>query len=572
MFTSRGLSRETARAYSRDTAAHRESASTIVPGSRIFISYRHADSAGYAGRLYDRLKLRYGDEQIFMDLEMDYGIDFVERIDAAVSSCAVMLVMIGPGWLNARDEAEKRRLDDSDDFVRIEVSSALVRSTRVIPILVGDATMPGNDELPPELKALARRNALELSDSRWEYDVGRLVQTVDGVINAREEQVAEQPKAMAAAPSQVVTPPRPAVTRPRAAARASQARESEVVDPEPALEPARSIATRRPSTAMVAVAVVAALVLVGVVVLLAGGGDDGGSGGSPSTVALGRTTGPSAIAVDPTTKTLWVAEQAKGAVAQVQISGLKRKDVFGLPAGAAPSRVVIGGSGIVWLSDPFGHRVIRVDMASGKSASRTIDGMPRGIVADAGSGLFIADSAKDRVIRIGAADSSQQTWQLPSSSPRSIVLGEPGIVWVSDPKGGQIIRLDTRDGSTTPVQTGGSPEGLARDPATGKIWVADSERGQVIRVGRENTSQPFTQRSVGVGDGPASVAIDSGIIWVANVGAGTVTRLSHKFPYRRLGPDIQVGGRLAGIAAMGTKAWVTNADDGTVSELSSAAG
>ncbi len=180
--------------------------------SRIFISYRHADSAAYAGRLYDRLKDRYGDERIFRDLEMDVGIDFVERIDATVGSCAAMLVVIGPRWLDARDAAGHRRLDDPDDYVRVEVSGALRRSIRVIPVLVGDATMPSKNELPDALMGLARRNALELSDSRWDYDVSRLLDAVNRALQEREEReekVAAQVQPLAEPSQRVVAEPVP---------------------------------------------------------------------------------------------------------------------------------------------------------------------------------------------------------------------------------------------------------------------------------------------------------------------------------------------------------------------------
>jgi hypothetical protein len=180
-----------------------------VLDSRIFISYRHADSSAYAGRLYDRLKDRYGDERIFRDLEMDVGIDFVERIDDTVGSCAAMVVVIGPGWLDARDAAGDRRLEDPDDYVRVEISGALRRSIRVIPVLVGEATMPGKNELPDVLRGLARRNALELSDSRWDYDVGRLMEAVDRALREREEQVGAQAAAVEEPSPPVVAEPVP---------------------------------------------------------------------------------------------------------------------------------------------------------------------------------------------------------------------------------------------------------------------------------------------------------------------------------------------------------------------------
>jgi TIR domain len=183
-----------------------------VLDSRIFISYRHADSAAYAGRMYDRLKDRYGDEQVFRDLEMDLGIDFVERIDDTVGSCAVMVVVIGPGWLNARDDAGERRLDDPDDYVRVEISSALRRSIRVIPVLVGEARMPGKNDLPDDVRALARRNALQISDSRWDYDIGRLIQAVNTVLQDRQAPVAARRAPTDGPRSSVVAQPPPSPT------------------------------------------------------------------------------------------------------------------------------------------------------------------------------------------------------------------------------------------------------------------------------------------------------------------------------------------------------------------------
>jgi TIR domain len=219
---------------------------TSVLDSRIFISYRHADSAAYAGRLYDRLKDRYGHEQIFRDLEMDVGIDFVERLDDTVGSCVAMVVVIGPGWLDARDDAGNRRLDDPDDYVRVEVSGALRRSIRVIPVLVGDAKMPGRNDLPDALRALARRNALQLSDSRWDYDVGRLMDAVNKVLQEREEQLAAQAPPRDEPSNRVVTqptretprPPRAPETPTRASVGVSRARAAEATVRSSPLSPA----------------------------------------------------------------------------------------------------------------------------------------------------------------------------------------------------------------------------------------------------------------------------------------------------------------------------------------------
>ena len=149
-------------------------------GQRIFVSYRREDARGDAGRLTDNLKSQFGDKQIFRDIEaIEPGLDFVEAINKAVSSSAVLLAIIGPQWLKVVDQEGRRRIDDPNDFVRIEIAAALSRNIRVIPVLVGGAAMPKAEELPAPLESFSRRQAHELSDGRWEYDVGQLMETLE---------------------------------------------------------------------------------------------------------------------------------------------------------------------------------------------------------------------------------------------------------------------------------------------------------------------------------------------------------------------------------------------------------
>jgi hypothetical protein len=150
--------------------------------ANVFINYRREDSAGHAGRLYDALS-RHFPGRLFMDIDtLAPGVDFVEAIEQAVGSCEVLIVVIGRDWLSVKDKAGRRRLDDPGDFVRLEVESALARKIRVIPVLVQDTPMPGVEDLPPSLASLARRNAIELSDARWAYDVDRLVRTIREIL------------------------------------------------------------------------------------------------------------------------------------------------------------------------------------------------------------------------------------------------------------------------------------------------------------------------------------------------------------------------------------------------------
>jgi len=147
-----------------------------MPG--LFISYRRDDQAGFAGRLADALGTAFGADNVFRDIEdIRPGDDFVVTLKKQLHGVDVMLVMIGPAWL-ATSRNGIRRLDDPGDFVRLEIQAGLESGKPVIPVLVGGALMPAEDQLPPALAGLARRQAVVLSDAGWRGDVERLVTTL----------------------------------------------------------------------------------------------------------------------------------------------------------------------------------------------------------------------------------------------------------------------------------------------------------------------------------------------------------------------------------------------------------
>ena len=150
----------------------------------IFISYRRKDSAPYARGIYDRLAGRFGGDRVFMDLSIPPGTDFVQAIEGSVRSATAVIVVIGPAWVvNAEG---KRRLEDPGDFVALEVAAALKENDLVIPVLVGGATMPKPEDLPEHIRSLSRREALELSDQRWDYDVGRLSDRLQHIVPEKD--------------------------------------------------------------------------------------------------------------------------------------------------------------------------------------------------------------------------------------------------------------------------------------------------------------------------------------------------------------------------------------------------
>jgi WD40 repeat protein len=165
---------------------------------RIFINYRRGDEPGFALALYARLEESFAANQLFMDVEggIPAGHDFVEVLERQVAQCDVLLALIGRSWLAAKDENGARRLDNPDDFVRVEIESAMRRGKRVIPVLVNNAEMPRAGELPEPLKPLARRHAVRLTQERFRADVRGLIEVLKAAL--RETEAAKESAGTAA--------------------------------------------------------------------------------------------------------------------------------------------------------------------------------------------------------------------------------------------------------------------------------------------------------------------------------------------------------------------------------------
>ena len=158
---------------------------------RIFLSYRREDASGHAGRLYDELVERYGERNVFMDIDtIGVGADFTDVIAQAVGSCDALIALIGRDWATVVDDTGRRRLDDPTDFVRLELETAFERDVPVVPVCVRGASFPSADDLPPPLAPLTRRHGAELRDVGWRDDVKRLIAELERLVRPEESEPA----------------------------------------------------------------------------------------------------------------------------------------------------------------------------------------------------------------------------------------------------------------------------------------------------------------------------------------------------------------------------------------------
>jgi len=150
---------------------------------RIFISYRRDDAAGDAGRLADHLNRRFGAGAVFLDIEtIDPGTDFVTVLQTTLQQTAAVLVVIGPRWISLRGASGTRRLDDENDYVRLEVEKALGRGIPVVPVLVQGAPLPRSEELPASIAALATRQTAVLDHAEFHADAERLCDRLEAML------------------------------------------------------------------------------------------------------------------------------------------------------------------------------------------------------------------------------------------------------------------------------------------------------------------------------------------------------------------------------------------------------
>jgi TPR repeat protein len=162
----------------------------------VFICYRREETGFAARAIHDRVVQRLERENVFLDVDnIDLGVDWFSVLTERVGACDALVAVMGKNWVSSADKDGLRRLDDPDDFVRIEIEAALQRNVRVIPVLVDGAAMPKANELPESLKGLARRQGTEVSPARFEADVEKLTHALVSILDERRRRDAAEAEA-----------------------------------------------------------------------------------------------------------------------------------------------------------------------------------------------------------------------------------------------------------------------------------------------------------------------------------------------------------------------------------------
>jgi DNA-binding beta-propeller fold protein YncE len=548
----------------------------IESAPKLFICYRREETAAHAGRLYDAIAVRFGERNVFMDIELEPGIDFVDRIGEVVGACHVFLVVVGPTWATLPNGGSRPRLTDREDFVRLEVETALRRrDVRVIPLLVAGARMPHSEELPEELRGLCRRNALELSDLRWRYDVGRLMGTLEELLETAAVHVPAGAKATEE-PSRAPAPVEPVATVPAAQADAGVVEPAERGErPEQPPVVAKGQRPSRRGWLLAAAGAAAALLLAGLAIAgVFGGGDeaDGGGGGGgggagggaprvSATIPLGG--GPDGLAVDG--DEVWVTDQEKDVVRRVDV-GSNQPTGEPIPVGQNPDGVA-AEDGTAWVANIDDGTVTRLntsdDGAVTNEGTVTLGGQPEGIAL--GKQLVWVTTGPEGTVR--RIDRAQATALNPpidiGSNTIDAFVGKDGV-YVSDKAANTVtlVDSDSAEVSAGPIQVGNTPRGLVE--GEGSVWVANSGDDTVSRIAA--STERLVGSPINVGDNPRDVAFLGGFVWVVNTDSGTVTRIDASNG-EVVGKAIRVGEKPASIEAGAGSVWVSNSGDGTLSRI-----
>jgi DNA-binding beta-propeller fold protein YncE len=522
----------------------------------VFISYRRTDTtSGYASWLYERLAALFGPEHVFMDVDsLPLGVDFVEYLDRALRTTDAALILIGPGWLDAVDEAGARRLDDPGDFVRLEVGAALRAGVRVIPVLVDGAQMPKSSRLSEDLRQLARRQAL-IFQRHGDAAVKELITAVEQA--ALERELAEHEAAEAAArisdsPALETSPRAESPTLEPTVGMDATAPESppRPATTETAVEgeertdvagPAQAVVPRRRGPRFVILLAAGALIATAAVgVVIAVGSGSGKHNQSLASGAIRVGNSPDGIVVAQ--GIVWVSNAGDGTITRIHQATGDVVNKISFASHSAPAAPIAFWQDKIWVGDDSRGTVDEINPASGKTIRAIpVGGQPCAVTV-ASKSLWVANY-NDTIARIAGAGPAQL---IPAANGSKRFAELNGSLWVANQDAGSVTRIDP--GYAT-IHVGGHPAAITG--VGGSLWLADRDRNVITRI------NPGSGTAIGspipIGSDPRHIAPDGVSRWVANFGDGTVTWINSSTG--RVA-TIKVGGHPDAITASDGVVWV----------------
>jgi len=497
----------------------------VEPGAgrvrlRLFINYRRADTSAYAGRLADSLIARFGADSVFMDIDtIPLGADFRDVIDEALRDCDVVLALIGVEWLQLLGSNRRRRTDNTNDYVRLELEAALRRpGVLVVPILVQGADMPHERELPPSLAPITFRNNFELSDRGWRSDVETLCAALE-----ERQKTGKLPKPLV---DESQLPP---------SENEPQTSESD--------RPLRWLS--RWSIAALALVVVIGVVVAIVVAASSGTHHASKAPSVSATIALPAAGDHVAFArgavfvTGPASKLFRVDPATNNVAPDATLTG--------------PSHAIATDGNTVWVS--VGSNIVRADA----SQTKTSVGANVHELTFGNNALWCTTSD---LVRIGPAGSGVEA-NISAGANLDSVATSDGAVWVANRQAsGTITRVDpTNNRAIAPmILVGDTPDEVAT--GAGAVWVANSHSGNVSRI------DPGTNKVVAtipIGGSPVWVVVGLNAVWVTDASGNRVVRINPAS--NAITGSVNVGHNPEAATIGAGSVWVVNRDDHTISRI-----
>jgi len=519
---------------------------------------------------------RFGEERVFIDLDaIRPGSDFAEVIAEALDHCDVLLALIGPTWLTRIDRTGRRRLDDPDDLVRVELETALRRGITLIPLLVGGANMPAPAELPGELAGVAAKQALELSDRRWRTDILALIDELEGTPSGRSRQPDSRQ------PGIVVS------ERLDRLLGLSGLGSSKIRPEDGPARPRARLGRRWVRVVVFALALM--LTAVGIQLLAGGAGHLSGSvsrKSGPATEPPGVDGGPAdqvrlsfpyGVALDDRDR-IYIADSGNLRVRRVDGASISTIAGTGEGGNAGDGRaateakttchgVAVAADGSVLIAAIENNNVRRVDPAG---TIRTLAGNGiRGYSGDGGpavqaqlsgpwdvdvgpdGAIYIADTGNNRIRRVdtggristvagtgtaGFAGDGGPATEAQLTAPRDVAVGPDGALFLADGENNRVRRVDAGGQISTVAGTGtagfagdggqatqaqlNTPHGVDVD-AAGNVYIADLYNNRVRMVDRSGIITTIAGTGVHGYSGDGGPAVQAELAFPRSVAVGT---------------------------------------------------